>query len=204
MPAKSETGDTRTQPREQRSPREVRHCAGSVGAPGSPGTPVATPFLKLHHGPAEPLHRLFAVVIRDYQQDVDPVPEGSRVLHRHDGRRFAFSATPARATDREICRTHRVALARDTRATGSRWCPSPCSYQRRQRRKAAPRPRRGARVRGQWHASCVLPPFFLSPLLRTDTRVAFHTMCDEEILISRARTRRCCAFLRDVAVASRR
>src|SRR2546430_12642643 len=36
------------------------------------------------------------------QQDVDPVPEDSRVLHRHDGRRLAFSATAARAADHEI------------------------------------------------------------------------------------------------------
>jgi len=43
---------------------------------------------------------VFSVVIRDQQQDVDPIPEDSRVLHRHDDRRFAFSETPARATDR--------------------------------------------------------------------------------------------------------
>src|SRR5256886_12602607 len=47
------------------------------------------------------------------------------------------------------------------------------------------------------------PSFLLSPLLTADTRVAIHAMCAEEILLSRALTRRCCAFLRDVAAASR-
>src|SRR2546422_8397169 len=43
-PTERETGGTRAQPREQRSPREARHCPGSVGGPGSSGTPVAMPF----------------------------------------------------------------------------------------------------------------------------------------------------------------
>ena len=32
------------------------------------------------------LYRLFAVLIRDQQQDVDPIPDDSRVLHGHHGR----------------------------------------------------------------------------------------------------------------------
>src|SRR5437773_8727944 len=36
-------------------------------------------------GVDELLHGLFAVAIRDQQQDVDPIPDDARVPHRHDG-----------------------------------------------------------------------------------------------------------------------